>query len=242
MASVVALAARLGLDVGEPVPLRSTNNLVMWLRPSDVVAKISSVPGAASAELAVARALTDKGAPIVSPARRIGQRPYGIAQGEVTFWEYVPQDGVTPPRPESIARALGDLHGALSTLKAEAVSRTSEEVVTGSLRALDGPDFAPELRSDDRDLLRRALSDGVVALSTQTGADRPIHGSPHRMNILVDVGVLRFIDFETVQRGPLEWDLAHLEPMVAHVGSWVWVTEGASSGRFRRTAGRHGSQ
>jgi aminoglycoside phosphotransferase (APT) family kinase protein len=42
-----------------------------------------------------------------------------------------------------------------------------------------------------------------------------IHGSPHRFNILVVDAAPKFIDFETVELGPLEWDLAHLEPEVA---------------------------
>ena len=44
---------------------------------------------------------------------------------------------------------------------------------------------------------------------------RVIHGSPHRMNIVVVAGTPRFIDFETVGLGPVEWDVAHLEPEVA---------------------------
>jgi hypothetical protein len=35
------------------------------------------------------------------------------------------------------------------------------------------------------------------------------------MNILMDEGAPVFVDLETVQRGPVEWDLAHLDPEVA---------------------------
>ena len=45
--------------------------------------------------------------------------------------------------------------------------------------------------------------------------DAVLHGSPHRMNILSMRGAPVFIDLETIQRGPIEWDLAHLEPAVA---------------------------
>ena len=37
------------------------------------------------------------------------------------------------------------------------------------------------------------------------------------MNILTRDGALVFIDSETIQIGPIEWDLAHLEPEVASV-------------------------
>ena len=38
--AAVCVAERLGLSVEEPVLLRSTNNVVAWLRPSMIVAKI----------------------------------------------------------------------------------------------------------------------------------------------------------------------------------------------------------
>lgn len=52
-------------------------------------------------------------------------------------------------------------------------------------------------------------------MAKMTGSERVIHGSPHRFNILVVDEAPRFIDFETVGIGLLEWDLAHLEPDVA---------------------------
>ena len=81
--------------------------------------------------------------------------------------------------------------------------------------ALERPDFAPELVESDRALLRETLVDGIARLAKMTGGERVIHGSPHRFNILVVDAAPEFIDFETVELGPLEWDLAHLEPEVA---------------------------
>ena len=52
-------------------------------------------------------------------------------------------------------------------------------------------------------------------LAKMTGSERVIHGSPHRFNILVVDAAPMFIDFETVELGPIEWDLAHLEPEIA---------------------------
>lgn len=57
------LARVLGLAVQEPVPLRSTNNAVAWLRPVDIVAKISTVHNSRlHRELQVARELCALGA------------------------------------------------------------------------------------------------------------------------------------------------------------------------------------
>jgi len=45
--------------------------------------------------------------------------------------------------------------------------------------------------------------------------ERALHGSPHDSNIICVDGAARFIDFETVALGPVEWDLAHLSDEVA---------------------------
>jgi hypothetical protein len=39
---------------------------------------------------------------------------------------------------------------------------------------------------------------------------RVLHGAPHEANVLATAAGLRWIDFETTLRGPLEWDLAYL--------------------------------
>ena len=40
-------------------------------------------------------------------------------------------------------------------------------------------------------------------------AARPLHGSPHRGNIVVTRTGIWFLNFETACTSPLEWDLAH---------------------------------
>jgi Phosphotransferase enzyme family len=215
VAAVVDLARKLGVVVEEPVPLRSTNNRVIWLRPSAVVAKISAANGGSTDELAVARVLADADAPIVPPAEGVGRRLYRVADHEVTFWRYESQENVSEPSYESVAHALGALHEALMTLGVQGPTRTHEGQIADAIRALDRPTFAPELRSGDRVLLRRALRQGQITLAKKVDTSPIIHGSPHRMNMVIVAGSPRFIDFETVQRGPLEWDLAHLQPEVA---------------------------
>jgi hypothetical protein len=212
--SVVDLARTLGLVVEEPRALRSTNNLVLWLRPSPVVAKISFAGNAAGA-LAVARALAGVGAPIVPPAEDIGHRVYRVCDRQVTFWRYAPQDAVDEPGPKPVAGALFALHQALATVGGPTDRPPYAVQITDAVRALDRPGFAPELGDGDRRLLRRTLSEGLVGLGARADRDHTIHGSPHRLNILVLDGSPNFIDFETVQRGPREWDLAHLEPNVS---------------------------
>ena len=215
VASVVDLARGLGLVVEEPLPLRSTNNLVLWLRPSAVVAKISAGGGRAADELAIARRLVDEGAPVVPPADGIGNRLHRVGDRDVTFWRYASQDDVTEPGPQSMAESLWALHEALAAIGPLGRLPPQTEQITDAIRALDRTDFAPELNSDERALLRHSLAHGAATLADAARPDRILHGSPHRLNMVIVDGSVRFVDFETVQRGPLEWDLAHLGPEVA---------------------------
>jgi hypothetical protein len=217
VASVVDLARDLGLVVEEPLSLRSTNNLVLWLRPSPVVAKISLGTDAADTAdaLTIAHLLARAGAPIVPPAAHIGHRVYRVSDRQVTFWRHESQDTVDEPGPEAVARALFVLHEALATVVGDTDRPPYDAHISNAARALDRPGFAPDLGGDDRRVLRHTLSEGLVGLRATADAGHTIHGSPHRLNILVVAGSPKFIDFDTVQRGPREWDLAHLEPSVA---------------------------
>lgn len=215
IASVVVLARTLGLVVEEPVALRSTNNVLVWLHPSMVVAKISSRPGMAANELAIAKVLAAAGSPVVPPANDVGDHLHRVAGRDVTFWKYEPQDEIEEATSEAIAMALFDLHEALAMLGSVVSLPTCDTQIIDAIHSLDNQDVAPELRVEDRAILRQALSFGRETLAHLHDTYRIVHGSPHRMNILVVAGGPRFIDFETVQFGPLEWDLAHLEPEVA---------------------------
>jgi hypothetical protein len=212
---VVALATRLGLTVNEPVPLRSTNNVLVWLRPSMVVAKVSRRPHMAANELAIAKALALVGAPVVPPAAGVGDRLYRVADRDVTLWKYEPQDDRQYADSRSIALALFELHAALDTLGSTIAVPSYDTQVVDAIHALADRDFAPDLRAEDRADLLRVLTLGRNRLPGLANTDRIIHGSPHGMNMLVVDGSPRFIDFETVQVGPIEWDIAHLEPGVA---------------------------
>lgn len=76
-ADAVAAATRVGTEHGceiaDPVVLQETNNVVIWLRPSDVVAKVGRWPHSEERlvrEHAVATALAEI-APIAKPFGRL---------------------------------------------------------------------------------------------------------------------------------------------------------------------------
>jgi hypothetical protein len=214
IAALADLVRSCGFDVQQPVSLRSTNNVVVWFSPSPVVAKISKDHDRAGRELAVVRELVERAAPVVPPIDVGIEQPASIDEKAVTFWRYEPQDNVVESDAAQIAECLFHLHSELDSMRDRAVP-SLRELLRSAVGALERRDFAPALVEADRALLRWTLVDGIARLAKFAGGERVIHGSPHRFNILVVDAAPRFIDFETVEIGPLEWDLAHLEPEVA---------------------------
>ena len=215
--TAVHVARRLGLAVDEPVLLRSTNNVVAWLRPSMIVAKIGAgYPRGFHTEVKVASELSALGAPVVPPAPECPVVVHAHRGFAVTFWRYCPQPSDIDIPGERMAAALHSLHAACAKISIE-------------LRA-ELPSYLEELRSvsdllhDDKRLLalpvvdRRFLIRALEHLWTrvQVGSrvelHAVIHGSPHPYNVLLVDRQPRFIDFETTCIGPVEWDLAHMAP------------------------------
>jgi hypothetical protein len=191
--------------------LRSTNNVVVWLSPSSLVAKIArDRTKDLGYELSWAKLLVGVGAPVVPPAPRLGAVVHRIADRDVTFWEHVPDDVGPLLSSVAIASALQDLHAAFGELAP--ATRTVAGRLAVTIDALDRESFAAGLSAAERHLLARAMRTAADAVSSRAAT---VHGSAHRFNVLAVNGTARFIDLETVAGGPIEWDLAHLEPDVA---------------------------
>ncbi len=212
---VADLVRGCGFDVHQPVNLRSTHNVVVWLSPSPVVAKIFEEYDRADRELAIVRELVERTAPVVPPVDLCMEQPVRIEENAVTFWRFEAQDDAIESSAAQIAEYLFQLHSKLATVGNRSKLPSFRVPLMSAVDALERPDFAPMLMEGDRALLRETMVDGMAALTKMTGSERVIHGSPHRFNILVVDAAPKFIDFETVELGPLEWDLAHLEPEVA---------------------------
>jgi hypothetical protein len=215
--AVAADVARdLGLTVEQPVPLRSTNNAVAWLRPANVVAKVSAGGNSRlHIELAVARELCALGAPVVSIAPDVPQIVHCRGELEMTFWRYHAQTSAAEPPPEEVARALRQLHAALARLPAMMRARlpSYREELSDARSLLGDYRALPALTLDDRNMLLNTLDRLLARMDRLAPADRfvAIHGAPHPYNVLLVGGEPVFIDFETVCLGPVEWDLAHLD-------------------------------
>src|SRR5215469_6697636 len=113
--SIAADIARdLGVEVQHPVQLRSTNNAVAWLRPSNVVAKVSVGRNSRlQTELQVAQGLCALGGPAVAPAPELPGVVHRRREFEVTFWRYHAQPPAAELSPHRVALTLRRLHEAL---------------------------------------------------------------------------------------------------------------------------------
>jgi hypothetical protein len=219
IATAIEVARGLGLPVRKPVSLRSTNNVVVWLRPTPVVAKVGLGRNASlRTELQVALELTALGAPIVSPAQEVPAVVHSRNGLEVTFWQYHAQPSSTDIAGVRVAAAMRRLHTALGrlspALRASLPSYLQELQLVQGL--LNDPVGLPALTATDRRLLATVFDKLMVSLAELAPAESHVmlHGSPHSYNVLLVGNEPTFIDFETTCTGPMEWDLAHVDAEV----------------------------
>ncbi len=212
----VALARSFGLTVQGAVSLRSTNNVVVWLRPAPVVAKIGAGCNSRLAlELEVALELQEHGGPVVAPAHDIPAVVHSLDGLDVTFWQYHPQPVDGEMSADRLAAGLCKLHSALERLSPALRARLPSylQELEQARALLADSARTPALADADRTLLADTLKQLLAILSERAppAAHVAIHGSPHSYNILQAAGEPLFIDFETTCMGPVEWDAAYLD-------------------------------
>src|SRR5438067_12248848 len=97
VAAAVAVARSHGLRCDEPVVLRDAWHVLVHLRPSPVVARVSSPwpypegpdPQGVVREIAVASFCARAGCAVVPPAAGVEAVPYREGDHVVTFWRYL---------------------------------------------------------------------------------------------------------------------------------------------------------
>jgi hypothetical protein len=219
--AAVCVAERFGLSVEEPVLLRSTNNVVAWLRPLMIVAKIGvGQQRGFQTEVSVASELGALGGPIVPPMPEFPAVVHSQGGFDVTFWRYYPQPPDVDIPGEQVAAALQCLHATCAKISTElraALPSYLGELQSVSELLLDDRRLSALLEVD-RHLLIRAFDQlwKRVQVASIVHTHVVIHGSPHPSNVLLVDGTPRFIDFEMTSIGPIEWDLAHTSPDTVH--------------------------
>lgn len=197
VAASVAVGRRLGLPTDHPVVVAEGYSTRVRLGPAVTrvftAGQVLRGPGLPwmRREVDVVSWLTARGAPVVpcwSPAG-----PFSVDGLTVSLSTWV--EPVGDVGPADFGRLLGTLHEALADCPLD-------------LPLLVGPltDVTSALTLSDDPALHVAAA-RILPL-TKTWPRRPLHGDAHRGNVLVTADGPRFMDFEDVCVGPLEWDLA----------------------------------
>src|SRR5919109_3867084 len=102
MVAAVEVGEAQGVDASAAVLLQETNNTVVWLRPSQVVAKVATRPDGKVAlrlEHAVGTELAALGAEIAAPVPGIDAVEHAATGFVVTLWERLVLLDAEVPKP-----------------------------------------------------------------------------------------------------------------------------------------------
>jgi molybdopterin-guanine dinucleotide biosynthesis protein A len=217
VAAAVESAARHGLHVASPRVLQDWNDTVLHLAPHPVVARVGTswIAGERDEtyrrELAVAAHAAAQGGPCVRPSPLLPPGPHRADGLVLAFWEHLEAEPVDPD-PVAVGRALRAFHASVADFPGELPPLEARHERAAAVAA----DLLRPGASDRR-LLASTLARLRAGLHDATRDERVLHGGPHGSNLLWTRGGPRWIDLDTVCRGPLEWDLAHLPPAAASV-------------------------
>jgi thiamine kinase-like enzyme len=110
--------------------------------------------------------------------------------------------------PGAYAAALDQLHTGMRNVDVATPHFTDRVAEARDLA--EAPDHTPDLSEADRDLLCDALRRLTQAINDRRRVEQLLHGEPHPGNVLSTTQGPLFVDLETVCRGPVEFDLAHV--------------------------------
>ncbi len=212
-------AAALGLQVSDAIVVHNSDRIALRLLPCDVLVRIAPASWRAGMEFeaVVAQRLTEIGSPVGELDPRVKHDVYVSDGFAMTFWTYYESVGdrraqqhlgmTTSLGPADYARALAQLHADLRQ-----VDLTAPHVmdrVTEWQQKVEAPKRTSEIRDRDRDLLRETLKSMIAAIRSEDSVEQLLHGEPHPGNILDTKKGPLWIDLGTLQRGPVEYDLAY---------------------------------
>jgi molybdopterin-guanine dinucleotide biosynthesis protein A len=210
VAAASETARRHGLDAPSPRVLQDWNDTVVHLSPHPVVARVatswivSDKEEAYRRELAVAAHAAARGGPCVRPSSLLPPGPHRVNGLVLALWEHLDAEPGEAD-PAAAGQALRAFHASVADFDG-LLPRLEERHERAAAVAAD-------LRrpgSRDRELLRATLDRLRAAFAERARDERVLHGGPHESNLIRTSEGPRWIDLDTVCRGPLEWDLAHL--------------------------------
>ena len=215
VAAAISTASELGLTADAAVVLHDSNRVALRVMPYDMLARVAGPAHAevAALEIEIAQKLAELEAPVAAVAPRVGHRVYERDGFWITLWRYY--DSVASPglQPADYADALERLHAGLRNL--EVVTPHFTDRVAEAHQLVARAEETPALADADRELLDGTLRSATLAVASRSAAQYVLHGEPHPGNVLNTTRGPLFVDLETVCRGPLEFDLAHVPHAVS---------------------------
>jgi Ser/Thr protein kinase RdoA (MazF antagonist) len=216
--AAIWVARQLGIDCIDPIILHHSQHVSIRLFPLDVVARVlrAGQPHGDEQlrrELAVARHLVQKAAPVVGPTTEFPAGPHFHDGFGLTLWQFVEHiaaDFDNREHAAAAAMALRSVHNALADFPSELPSFGT---IIEECRALLEDELAlPALSTADRAFLLGVYSHSIAALDALRLELAPIHGDAGAHNVFITPEGARYSDFEKVNLGPREWDIGFLSP------------------------------
>ena len=214
VAAAISTASELDLTANAAVVLHNSNRVALRLLPCDVLARVArSEHAAAPLEVEIAIRLAELETPVAALQPRVGGRVYERDGFLITLWTYY--DPVSPRmRHQRTTRVPWS--GCIAGLRqVDVVTPHFTDRVAEAQQLVARHEYTPALADADRELVRNTLRSLTKAIARRGAAEQVLHGEPHPGNVLNTKSGPLFIDFETVCRGPVEFDLAHVPEEVS---------------------------
>ncbi|KFZ76571.1 aminoglycoside phosphotransferase [Amycolatopsis sp. MJM2582] len=229
VAAAVSAGRDLGITVTEPEVLYDVFSVIVRLAPSPVVVRVPTVLPRTTTpetqltdqrrELAVATWLGEKGLPVVKPSPLVPAEPVQRDGFSMTFWELIEFVEDANLAVEYSAKLVAKLHATLRDYPGElAFLNGLDPFIPDGLAQLEGrPDLldAGDLVRARREweVLRPLLeSEEAFTKAFPNATVQPVHGDAPGYNLIVTAEGELYSDFELVNRGPIERDLAFNGP------------------------------
>ncbi|MDB6133138.1 MAG: hypothetical protein JWM59_1381 [Verrucomicrobiales bacterium] len=206
--AAVEVAAAHGVTADRWGILQNGNTLVLRLTESLVARVVTDLEGPRQGggwfqrEIAVARHLAERGAPVIPVHPLMPPGPYEHLGYTLNFWQYVTSIEAEAG-PAETGRALFQCHELLRSYDGPLPELAIPVESLTLLKTLERRGLFP---SATIQLLRERLEASLEALR---GFPRqPLHGDAHPGNLMNTTQGLLWTDWEDTFLGPVEWDLA----------------------------------
>ncbi len=166
--------------------------------------------GAAKAPLMIAftEFLKDKGLPAVRLSDRFPGQPFDIGGRQVTVWDWLDSDESDGGDYHAFGAALRDLHAVSGDFDYPVADLDPLKKIRNRLDRLTAGSRLADRHLDTLEASYARTCDLAPGLTQSRLGAGVLHGDALRKNAVQSGGRMHLIDFDSVCRGPFEWDIA----------------------------------